>query len=149
VTSVSFAGIVPFTPFIWDEDMSVGAGKLETIYYNSIGPNYFRTMRIPIFSGREFAWTDTPSTGPKIILNQAAVKLLFPITTPSASLSANTKGIPQCNTKWWGWLAMPNMKDLRSPAPPTAYVPMTQDGGDQFPSYVAVVRTNAVGRSTR
>jgi predicted lysophospholipase L1 biosynthesis ABC-type transport system permease subunit len=33
-------------------------------------------------------------------------------------------------------------EDLRSPAPPTAYLPMTQDDGDQGPSYIAVVRTS-------
>ena len=142
VTSVSFAGIVPFTPFIWNEDMSVGAGKLETIYYNSIGPNYFRTMRIPIFSGREFAWTDTPSTGPKIILNQAAVKLLFADHNPLGQFVSKHEGNSTMQYQVVGVVGDAKYVDLRSPAPPTAYVPMTLGGGDQFPSYVAVVRTN-------
>ena len=31
VTSVSFARVVPFTHSVWDEDLSVGAGKVRTL----------------------------------------------------------------------------------------------------------------------
>ena len=34
-------------------------------------------MRIPLFRGRDFRWTDATATGLKIILNQSAAKLLF------------------------------------------------------------------------
>ena len=78
VTNVSFARIVPFTHFMWDEDLSAGGGKGQDTYHNSIGPNYFRTMGIPLLAGRDFSWSDTPSSGLKIILNQSAAKVLFP-----------------------------------------------------------------------
>ena len=39
---------------------------------------HFETMRIPLYMGREFTWSDTKSSGLKIILNQAAAKLFFP-----------------------------------------------------------------------
>ena len=67
---------------VWDEDLSVGAGKGQDTYQNSVGPNYFHTMGIPFFAGRDFSWNDTTSTGPKIILNQTAAKFLFPDRSP-------------------------------------------------------------------
>ena len=45
---------------------------------NSVAPNYFGTMRIPLYLGREFSWNDTRASGLKMILNQSAAKLLFP-----------------------------------------------------------------------
>ena len=44
---------------------------------NTVAPNFFATMRIPLLAGRDFLWTDSPSSGRKIILNQAAAKTPF------------------------------------------------------------------------
>jgi predicted permease len=142
VTSVSFARMVPFTDFIWDEDLSAGAGKTQNIYHNSVGPDYFKTMRIPIFAGRDFDWGDTRSTGPKIILNQAAVKLLFPDRSPLGQFVTKHEGKATIQYEVVGVVGDAKYEDLRSLAPPTAYLPMTQDDGKQGPSYNAVVRTS-------
>ena len=48
------------------------------MHVNAVGPAYFQTMRIPLLEGREYRWTDTTTTGLKIILNQTAAKLFFP-----------------------------------------------------------------------
>jgi predicted permease len=140
VTSVSFARMVPFTQYIWDEDMSTGAGKTQDIYHNSVGPDYFRTMGIPIFAGRDFSWKDTPSAGLKIILNQAAAKLLFPDQSPLGQFVTKHDGKTATRYEVVGVVGNAKYEDLRSPAPPTAYLPMTQDDGQQGPSYKVVVR---------
>jgi len=140
VTSVSFARMVPFTHYVWDEDMSAGAGKTQDIYHNSVGPDYFRTMGIPIFSGRDFGWNDTPSAGLKIILNQAAAKLLFPDRSPLGQFVTKHDGKTTTQYEVVGVVGNAKYEDLRSLAPPTAYLPMTQDDGQQGPSYNAVVR---------
>ena len=142
VTSVSFARMVPFTHYVWDEDLSVGAGKGQDTYHNTVAPEYFKTMGIPIFSGRDFAWTDTPSTGPKIILNQAAVKLLFPDSNPLGQFVTRHEGTTAFQYEVIGVVGDAKYEDLRSLAPPTAYRPMTQDDGQMGPSYNAVVRTS-------
>jgi predicted permease len=142
VTSVSFARMVPFTEYVWDEDMSVGAGKAQDIHHNSVGPQYFKTMGIPIFAGRDFAWSDTASAGLKIILNQAAVTVLFPDRSPLSQFVTRheRKGTTQYEVV--GVVGNAKYETLRSPAPPTAYLPMTQDDGLQGPSYNVVVRTS-------
>jgi predicted permease len=142
VTSVSYARIVPFMHRIWDQEMSAGAGKAFDTYHNSISPDYFKTMRIPLIAGRDFAWTDTPSTGPKVILNQAAVKLLFPDRNPLGQIVNRHDGKDTPQFEVVGVVGDAKYEELRSPAPPTAYLPMTQDDARQGPSYYAVVRTS-------
>jgi predicted permease len=78
VQSVSFSQITPLSGSGWNEAFSVPGGKEQVLNLNSIGPDYFQTMRIPMFEGRDFGWNDTKASGAKIILNQAAAKLVFP-----------------------------------------------------------------------
>jgi predicted permease len=144
VTSVSFARIVPFTHDFWDEDISVGAGKTQDSDHNSVAPDYFKTMRIPILAGRDFDWRDTPSTVPKIILNQAAVKLLFPDRSPLGQFVTRKQGKDTFQYQVVGVVGDAKYENLRSLAPPTAYLPMSQDDGQMGPSYVAVVRTSGL-----
>jgi predicted permease len=142
VTSVSVARLVPFTHFTWDEDLSVGTGKSQDIYHNSVAPDYFKTMRIPLFTGRDFDWRDTPSAGPKVILNQAAVKLLFPDRNPLGQFVTKHDDKVTHQYEVVGVVGDAKYEELRSPAPPTAYLPLSQDDGQMSASYFAVVRTN-------
>ena len=142
VTGVSFARIVPFTHFMWDQDLSVGPGKAQDTYRNSIGPNYFHTMGIPIFAGRDFSWNDTSSTGPKIILNQRAAKLLFPGRSPIGQTITKRDGDTTYHYEVVGVVGDAKYENLREPAPPTAYLPMTQEEDQQATSYNAVVRSS-------
>ena len=142
VTSVSLARGIPLTHWIWDEDLSVGAGKTQDINHNAVGPDYFKTMRIPLFAGRDFDWNDTPSSGLKIILNQAAVRALFPDRNPLGQFVTKHDGKTTTQYEVVGVVGDAKYDDLRSVAPPTAYLPMSQDDGQMGPSYHAVVRTN-------
>ncbi len=137
VNGVSFASISPFSHFVWDENFSVTGGKSYNTYANNIAPDYFQTMRIPILAGRGFAWSDTTSTGPKVILNQAAVKLFFPDRNPIGQLVNNQESK---QFQVIGVVGDAKYEDLRSAAPPTAYLPMIQDQGPPSRSYIGVVR---------
>ena len=144
VTSVSFARMVPFTHFVWDDFLAAGAGKPVHSYFNQVSPNYFQTMRIPLFTGRDFRWSDTPSSGLKVVLNQAAAKALFPNGSPLGQTIINTQSKPVVRYEVIGVVGDAKYEDLRSAAPPTAYLPMSQDDGNQGPSYNAVIRTNGL-----
>jgi hypothetical protein len=106
---------------------------------NAVGPNYFSTMRIPLYTGREFSWNDSKASGLKIILNQAAAKEFFPgqsalgqqISYPREKLSYEVVGV----------VADAKYRDMQSPAPAAAYVPMQQDEQPK-PSLTAVVRVD-------
>jgi putative ABC transport system permease protein len=142
VKNVSFARIVPLQHFIWDEDMSVSTAKSIDVDLNSVGPDYFAAMRIPLLVGREFKWDDNLASGRRIILNQTAARIFFPggnavgqsvnmreDKTPESYLVVGVSG----DAKY---------EDMCSPAPPAAYVPMTQTDPAAPESFTAVVRVD-------
>jgi predicted permease len=139
VKSVSFEFVVPLSHRGWNGSYSTPAGGTHQIYMNAVGPEYFGTMRIPLYLGREFSWSDSKASGLKIILNQSAAKEFFPgqsalgqqITFPREKLSYEVVGV----------VADAKYRDMQSPAPPAAYVPIEQDEQPK-PSLTAVVRTD-------
>ncbi|HEX8878546.1 MAG TPA: ABC transporter permease [Candidatus Acidoferrum sp.] len=50
--------------------------------FNSVSPDYFKTLRIPIFEGRAFSETDTAQTAPVAIINEEMAKRLWPSHDP-------------------------------------------------------------------
>jgi predicted permease len=137
VKSVSFEYIVPLSHRGWNGDYFTPAGGTHQIYMNAVGPDYFGTMRIPLYLGREFSWNDSKASGLKIILNQSAAKEFFPgqnalgqqVSYPGEKLSYEVVGV----------VADAKYRDMQSPAPAAAYVPMQQDEQPK-PSLTAVVR---------
>jgi predicted permease len=141
VQSVSYASIIPFTNQ-WDESFSGPGGKIYDIYQNSVAPDYFRTMRIPLFEGREFQWNDTIPNGLKVILNQSAAKVLLPDRNPIGQIITKKEGNTSFRYEVVAVVGDAKYEDMRSEPPPTAYMPMTQDNDEHTRSYNAVVRTN-------
>jgi len=143
VTGVSYERVSLFTGGVWDEDLPDTQGATHDTYMNSVAPDYFSTMRIPLLAGRDFTWNDTPSSGLKIILNQSSARQLFPDGN-ALGRSFSHKAEDKVNVyQVVGIVGDAKYSDLRSPAPPTAYVAMPQDSGIQGPSYSAVVRTTS------
>jgi predicted permease len=139
VKSVSFAQMVPLTGYQWDENFPDPAGGDHDIYMNSVAPSYFETMRIPQFAGRDFTWNDTKAAGLKIILNQSAAKLLAPDGNVLGRTVKNHDGDKLVSYEVVGVVGDAKYADLRTPAPPTAYVPIPQ-AEEHMQSYEAVVR---------
>ena len=54
------------------------SGKELNVFANTVGPGYFRTLRVPLLAGREFNWNDTLSSGKKIIISQSLARHLYP-----------------------------------------------------------------------
>ncbi|HTX76383.1 MAG TPA: ABC transporter permease [Terracidiphilus sp.] len=146
VTGVSYERVPLFTGFEWDEEFPDTRGTAHDTMANSVAPGYFSTMRIPLLAGREFTWNDTPSSGLKIILNQASARQLFP---DGNALDRSVRmDFDKKNNLYEvvGIVGDAKYQDLRSPPPPTAYFAMPQDAADVV-SFGAVVRTkSAPGR---
>jgi ABC-type antimicrobial peptide transport system permease subunit len=81
-------------------------------------------MRIPVFEGREFGWNDTKASGGKIILNQAAAKQFFPEGHALGRQVVST--FDKASYEVVAVVGNAKYRDVRSPAPPAAYVPMQQ-----------------------
>ena len=142
VKSVSFARMVPFSHFTWDGNLTGPTGRTKNTYQNSVAPQYFQTMRIPVRQGREFAWSDTANTTPRIILNQAAVKALLPDRDPLGQFIIDTDGKSKTRYEVVGVVGDAKYENLRDAAPPTAYFPVPQDSWEQSRSLYAIVRTD-------
>lgn len=139
VKSVSFARLVPLSGYQWDENFVDPAGADHDIYMNSVAPGYFETMRIPQFAGRDISWNDSTGGGLKIVLNQSAAKLLAPDGNVLGRTVVKRDGDKKVSYQVIGVVGDAKYEDLRSAAPPAAYVPITQ-GDEKSPSYYAVVR---------
>ena len=140
VRSVGFARMVPLSNLEWDGDYKVPGDSSHNAHVNEVGPAYFQTMRIPLLEGREYRWTDTPTTGLKIILNQAAAKLYFPGRNPIGQTILSDP--EKVSYEVIGVVGDAKYDNLRSPAPPTGYLTISQNGLKGKPSYTVVVRVD-------
>jgi predicted permease len=139
VKSVSFQFIVPLSHLGWNGRYAAPGESPQLINMNSVGPDYFATMRIPLYQGREFRWADTSASGAKMILNASAAKLLFPgqdalgqqVVSGGTHTSYEVVAVAG-DTKY---------RSMRAPAPPIGYVPIMQDE-QKKPSFHAVVRVD-------
>ena len=57
----------------------------QEIFFVSISPEYFSTLKIPMLAGRDFRETDSRQGGPVAIVNQTFAKRYFPGTSPIGS----------------------------------------------------------------
>ena len=137
VESVSFQRIVPLSRRGWNDEYSTPEGGAHLIWLNGVSPDYFRTMRIPLYLGREFNWNDTRSSGSKMILNEPAAKLLFPKQNALGQHVVNS--FEKTSFEVIAVVADAKYRDMRAPAPPAGYVPISQLE-EKKPSLSAVVR---------
>lgn len=137
VKEVSFQFIVPVSHRGWNGQYAAPGGEKHLIWLNSVGPEYFRTMRVPVLAGREFGWNDTKASGMKMILNQAAARQFFPDGD-----ALGRQVVDSWDKTAYEVVAVvgdAKYQDVRSPAPAAAYVPIQQDP-QKKPSLNAVVR---------
>lgn len=81
VKSAAAAAIVPLNDNVkFGGDVRVdGGSQAQQLFYtgNWIGPDYFKTMGIPLLSGREFLATDREGAPHVVVLNQSMARRLF------------------------------------------------------------------------
>jgi len=78
------------------EGLDPKATALGNVDYRSITPNYFRTLEIPILSGRAFAETDTEGSTPVAIIDERLAKLVATLGDPIG----RRVRIPVMNLPW-------------------------------------------------
>ena len=83
VESVSFGQLMPWWES-WENSVALPGqegGARETqlrVHYNSIAPNYLRTLEIPLLRGREFTDADRKGTPDVVIVNESLAARLWP-----------------------------------------------------------------------
>jgi putative ABC transport system permease protein len=118
-------------------------GEMPDANYVVVGPDYFRTMGIPLRAGRSFSDTDGPSGEHVVIVSESLARKYWPSQDPigkrlKISSDANDKKLP--------WLSVVGVAgNVRSegqfaPFIPEIYVPYTQFPWILYPRQI-VVRT--------
>ena len=139
VKSVSWEYVQPLIGMTINRDFQSPFSKGDrAVYTNIVAPEYFATMRIPVLAGRDFQWTDTKAEGKKIILNQAAAKILFP---GQNAVGQQVTDDDKVSFQVIAVVGDAHYMSIQRAAPPGVYSPITQSDSKKI-SYTAVVRTN-------
>jgi putative ABC transport system permease protein len=91
VSDLPLAGVVRFVFFCPEGHACQGIGKDPVIVQRQVTPGYFETLRTPVVRGRVFAATDTASSAPVVIVNQATARRYWPGADPIGKHLANSR----------------------------------------------------------
>jgi putative ABC transport system permease protein len=132
-------------PVITSKNPDIDPNRAPDIIFNPISPNYFRTMRLPLLTGREFTDADAHGAPPVVILNEAAARSLFP--GENAVGQRIKLGVDNL-ANWWTVIGV--VIDERyfgwdSDRTPTAYLQVMQILEDAAPDYdsAIIIRAHA------
>lgn len=126
VDSASLARTVPLAPGRqrqpWVHPSSGEKLELDT---NFIGPQYFRTLDIPVVTGREFDDRDGKASRPVVIVNERLARLFWPGQDPvGKGIRLPDAGKPMAEIV--GVVRDVKYRDLRAETGPMVYRPLFQ-----------------------
>jgi putative ABC transport system permease protein len=113
--------------------------------FNYVSPGYFRTLRIPILSGRDFEDRDTAASRRVMVVNESFARgHLEGMNSLGATIRTVAEaGYPETTYEIVGVVGNTKYGDLREEMPPIAYVPMAQNPG-LFPWAPVFIRSETV-----
>ena len=104
--------------------MKKSSGENIQAEINSVGPQYFETLRIPLIRGRDFRWTDDKDSQPVAVINQAAARQYWgPTPIQSESGSSSNGVVGRCSES----LRRSNITHPGGGSHPYVYVPLLQE----------------------
>ncbi|MFZ0594156.1 MAG: FtsX-like permease family protein, partial [Bryobacteraceae bacterium] len=156
VSSVALASVRILDGDEWDSSMTVEGyspkpGQGAEPYMNSIGPQYFETLGIPVVEGREFTLRDTQRIkhGPDpddfsptaVMINESFAKKFFPGRSPiGLHLGFGSDPGTKTDMEIIGVVKDVKYTNLRDDIPVQAYIPYL--AGRHFGGMTVYVRTS-------
>jgi predicted permease len=131
--------------FVFGQGAGVVTNDPTRINGNVIGPGFFRTLGIPLVSGRDFDAGDVEGRPPVVILNETAVRMHFKRSTggPRASEGGNALGARvSFNGRQGPWREIVGVvgdstsAELGETSLPLAYLPVSQNHESSMTLYV-------------
>jgi putative ABC transport system permease protein len=102
-------------------------GDRPLVQINSVTPGFFQTMGIPLLSGREVAWSDTPERPRVAVINRALADREWPGVDPIGK-RISIGGDPDRDPNAWitvvGLVADSKRSDLQDAVQPAVYFSM-------------------------
>ena len=140
VESVSFGGLVPLAPGRQRQPMlNPSTGVVGEIDTNFAGPQYFRTLGIPVVRGRDVEAGDSKTSQPVAIVNEQMARLFWP--GQDAVGQSVRPGPDKPAIEIVGVVKDAKYRDLREAAGPMLYRPFLQTSSSD-PMVVHVRTTN-------
>jgi putative ABC transport system permease protein len=87
VVSAARSRITPISGMEWNQYIRSDApnppqGEASLVYFNSVSPGYFETLRTPILAGRNLDAHDTETSPRVAVINQTLARIFFPGLSP-------------------------------------------------------------------
>lgn len=124
--SVSLAGTVPLAAGRQRQPwLNAASGEQVEIDTNFVGPRYFRTLDIPLLSGREFDERDGKASRPVVIVNERLARTFWP-EQDAIGKSLLLPGSRTTSAEVVGVVRDVKYQDLRGDAGPMIYRPVLQ-----------------------
>lgn len=129
VQSAALASFPPVSGLVRGVNVAVDGRQHEPVetshaLFNSVTPEYFQTMGIPLLAGHDFTEHDAPGPGPAVIINRAMARHYFGDETPLGKRIRFVEG-NRPPMEIIGVAADSKYNDLREQAADFFYVPLT------------------------
>jgi hypothetical protein len=95
--------------------------------FNIIGPDYFRTMKIPLLHGREFGQSETAAAPQVVIINETAARRFWPDEIPVGRRLILGRAPDEEYREIVGVVKDSKYRRLTDEVRPAMYVPLAQD----------------------
>ncbi|HYM00019.1 MAG TPA: FtsX-like permease family protein, partial [Blastocatellia bacterium] len=109
---------------------AVHEDNFEHAAVNAVGPGFFETVGIGRVAGRDFAETDSSRSPGVCILSESAARFFFPNSSPIGGRIEAPEGVARLKTASYdvvGVVGDAKYDTLHEDAPPTVYLPFTQE----------------------
>src|SRR5258708_23428406 len=117
-------------------------GEEPVADFRPVTPGYLSSMGIPMITGRDFSWTDTPGSLPVVIISDAVARRFWPKEAP---VGRHIKqGLPDSPGGWLtvvGVVGDVRYYDVTSKPQPTVYLPYGQSQVAGMALHDLVIRT--------
>lgn len=144
VTGVTTAMVPLLAGSNWGTDVQVEGFKSgpdidSNARFNEVGPGYFRTLGVPLMSGREFGPGDTLKAPKVAIVNEAFAKK-FNLGRNAVGKRMSDRGRENLDIEIVGFVQDAKYSQVKDPVPPLFFRPYRQD--DSVGAMTFYVRTS-------
>jgi putative ABC transport system permease protein len=142
VRAVGLAQALPFAPgIIWSQAVTrddprgvPDLAALPHVHYNVVSAGYAEALGVPVRRGRAFDATDTASSPPVVVINEAFARRFFPGEDPVGRTLwvGHAQALPELPRRTVvGVVGDARWSALDEPASPEAWVPYAQQAGGE------------------
>jgi predicted permease len=132
VESISSSMVPLLAGDSWGNDVNVqgferGPDIDANSRFNLLGPDYFRTLGVPLLAGREFTIADGPAADPVVVVNEAFTKKFGLDGVDAIGQWVSTGGSGRTRMMIVGVIRDAKYSEVKLPIPPVYYKPYRQD----------------------